>query len=69
MPWSKYLINPIEAHKIFVDNGSSMELGTSFRTRCLAEFPPDVDGALFLKTGLIYHSRTTIMKLCGSVAI
>lgn len=46
MPWSKYLINPIEAHKIFVDNGSSLD-SYEFRTRCLAEFPPDVDGALF----------------------
>ena len=46
MPWSKYLINPIEAHKIFVDNGSSLE-SYEFRTRCLAEFPPDTDGALF----------------------
>lgn len=46
MPWSKYLINPIEAHKIFVDNGSSLD-SYEFRTRCLAEFPPDTDGALF----------------------
>ena len=46
MPWSKYLINPIEAYKIFADNGYSLD-SYEFRTRCLAEFPPDDSNSVF----------------------
>ena len=45
-PWADWLINPIEAYNIFLDNGCSLD-SYEFRTRCLAEFPADNSNSVY----------------------
>lgn len=46
LPFSKWLINPIEAYRILMDYGGSPD-SYEFKTRCLAEFPSGNENSVF----------------------
>lgn len=46
LPFSKWLINPIQAYRILNEYGGSPD-SYEFKTRCLAEFPSGDDSAVF----------------------
>lgn len=46
LPFSKWLINPIQAFRILMDYGGTPD-SYEFKTRCLAEFPSGDDNAVF----------------------
>ena len=46
LPFSKWLINPIQAYRILMEYGGSPD-SYEFKTRCLAEFPSGDENAVF----------------------
>lgn len=46
LPFSKWLINPIQAYRILMDYGGTPD-SYEFKTRCLAEFPSGDENAVF----------------------
>lgn len=46
LPFSKWLINPIQAYRILMEYGGSPD-SYEFKTRCLAEFPTGDENAVF----------------------
>ena len=46
LPFSKWLINPIQAYRILLEYGGSPD-SYEFKTRCLAEFPTGDENAVF----------------------
>lgn len=46
LPFSKWLINPIQAYRIFMEYGGTPE-SYEFKTRCLAEFPSGDEDSVF----------------------
>lgn len=46
LPFSKWLINPIQAYRILMEYGGSPD-SYEFKTRCLAEFPSGNENAVF----------------------
>lgn len=46
LPFSKWLVNPIQVHRILMEYGGSPE-SYEFKTRCLAEFPSGDESSVF----------------------